>query len=87
MGLECRHLDGNSNNNNLENLCWGTRGENRKDSAKHGTLNTVKLTQDDADFIRWVYSFGVFNHNQLSKFFNVCKSNITYIINNKIWRN
>lgn len=35
--MECRHLDGNPKNNKLNNLKWGTRSENQKDSVKHGT--------------------------------------------------
>ena len=27
VGLECRHLDGNPRNNNIDNLKWGTRLE------------------------------------------------------------
>jgi len=34
---ETRHLDGNVNNNNLSNLCWGTKKENYQDSVRHGT--------------------------------------------------
>ncbi len=36
-GLECRHLDGNPANNRVENLCWGTRQQNVRDKARHGT--------------------------------------------------
>lgn len=34
-GMECRHLDGNRQNNNLINLRWGTRSENQRDSIRH----------------------------------------------------
>lgn len=33
---ECRHLDDNKENNNLDNLKWGTRKENRQDMYKNG---------------------------------------------------
>lgn len=36
-GYEVRHLDGNSKNNSIQNLKYGTRSENRQDSVKHGT--------------------------------------------------
>lgn len=36
-GMECRHLDGDPSNNALDNLCWGTRLENHRDSVRHGT--------------------------------------------------
>jgi len=37
LEMECRHLDGNPENNRLDNLKWGTRSENVKDSIKHNT--------------------------------------------------
>ena len=36
-GMECRHLDGNHENNHLENLVWGTHTENMRDKILHGT--------------------------------------------------
>lgn len=39
VGLQARHLDGNNQNNNLENLCWGTAKENRLDQKTHNTEN------------------------------------------------
>jgi hypothetical protein len=33
---ETRHLDGNKNNNCVENLAWGTRKENAEDRERHG---------------------------------------------------
>lgn len=32
-----RHLDGNSVNNQANNLCWGTPKENEQDKVAHGT--------------------------------------------------
>jgi hypothetical protein len=36
-GLECRHLNGKPADNRLENLAWGTDGENQADRITHGT--------------------------------------------------
>jgi len=33
---EIRHIDGNRQNNNVDNLCWGTRKENACDRDNHG---------------------------------------------------
>lgn len=37
-GQQCRHLDGDSKNNRIENLCWGTASQDREDQARHGTM-------------------------------------------------
>src|SRR5262245_38045005 len=37
-GMECRHLDGNPQNNHVDNLRWGTSAENTEDQRRHGTL-------------------------------------------------
>jgi hypothetical protein len=37
-----RHLDGNNQNNNIDNLAWGTHLDNTKDSIRHGTHVSVK---------------------------------------------
>ena len=34
-GQECLHKNGIPNDNRLENLCWGTRRENRSDMSRH----------------------------------------------------
>jgi len=36
-GMECRHLDGNVDNNYRNNLKWGTKEENAQDKKRHGT--------------------------------------------------
>jgi len=36
-GEVCRHLDGNSLNNSISNLAWGTQKDNAQDSIRHGT--------------------------------------------------
>jgi hypothetical protein len=43
-GAEVRHLDGNSRNNHVDNLAWGTRLENMQDVARHGTHNNTRKT-------------------------------------------
>lgn len=53
-----RHLDGDSSNNRLANLQWGTKSENERDKIRHGTSNQgsgngrAKLTEDDVRSIR-----------------------------------
>lgn len=47
IGCETRHLDGNKNNNSLNNLQYGTHHINIKDSVKHGTHYTHIVSGQD----------------------------------------
>ena len=40
-GLEVRHLNGNPQDNRVENLSYGTRSENVLDSVAHGTYRNA----------------------------------------------
>lgn len=40
-GFECRHLDGNPENNHLINLRWGTALDNAGDRRRHGTVRAA----------------------------------------------
>lgn len=80
-----RHIDGNKNNNFADNLMWC---KSRNSSVHKGTTNTnAKLTKIDIEYIREIYkprhkNFGI---TPLSKMFNVSKSTISYIVNNKTY--
>lgn len=39
-GDEARHLNGNGEDNRIENLSWGSHAENMQDRVKHGRHNT-----------------------------------------------
>ena len=43
-GLQTRHLDGDSTNNKITNLKYGTRSENMQDRIRHGTNPNSKKT-------------------------------------------
>lgn len=38
VGMETRHLDGDTSHNAIGNLCYGTRQENADDRQRHGTV-------------------------------------------------
>jgi hypothetical protein len=44
QGLECRHLNGDSRDHRASNLCWGTPGENKRDSVAHRTHVSTRKT-------------------------------------------
>jgi len=96
-GMECRHLDGNPENNNINNLRWGTRSENAKDSYRHGTLSgfngtrgeshhNVKLTKEEVKLIYSYYWSKLYNKQELSQMFNISKPNISCIVYKQTWK-
>lgn len=89
------HIDGDPANNDITNLYWCTHQfiidqlkliGKLKDYSGTNSPNT-KLTDDDVNFIRAVYIKGDTNLGltALSKQFNVSKSTISYIVNNKTY--
>ena len=45
LGLVTRHLDGDSHNNTIENLAYGTYAENSADAIRHGTNYALSRTR------------------------------------------
>jgi len=92
VGKECRHLDGNPQNNNLDNLCWGTHSENMLDRALHGTSNRgerqgrSKLTERDVRLIIYINKTKLFLQNDIGILFGVGLSSISSIVRKKIWK-
>lgn len=90
-GMECRHLDGNPQNNRLNNLKWGTPKENQADRILHGTDHrgsrcpTAKLTDVDIPKIRKLIKDGV-SCAKIGKLFGVSGQAISKIKNNISWR-
>lgn len=95
-GMECRHLDGNHRNNNLYNLCWGTRKTNHKDAIQQGTHQGLhnkgenngqsKLTEDQVRLIYASYHNGLHTQKELADYFGVSNITIHDIVHKKIWR-
>lgn len=94
--MEGRHLDGNKENNKLDNLCWGTGSENSYDAVKHGTspgfmikgedVNTAKLTEQDVRLIIDCYYDGAYTQTELAEYFNVLSPTICSIVHKRNWK-
>jgi hypothetical protein len=96
-GMETRHLDDCPTNNQLENICWGTRQENQQDRIRNGRTNKgkvvnrgvhngmSKITPKTANDIRDKYATGDYTQRELSELFGVCQANVSLLVNNKRW--
>jgi len=95
---ECRHLNGNRLDNNLDNLKWGTRSENQLDrnftgTGHRGELSPMnKLTMKQVLKIRRLAKQGKIrktengcNYKNIGKIFNTAPSNIGSIVTRRSW--
>lgn len=95
-GMEGRHLDGNSSNNNLKNLKWRTHSENMLDAVKHGTapgLKSIgenngrsKLTTKDVRMIVYMYRTKLFTQREIAEIYNVSRTTVYHIMTRKKWK-
>lgn len=89
-GLQCRHLDGDPANCQLDNLRWGTPAENGEDMKRHGKHahgernGGAKLTEEQVKEIRLLHSQGV-SYSKLTSRFGVGKSTISRIVRGTHW--
>ncbi len=85
-GMECRHLDGNRQNNALTNLKWGTYSENYTDSIIHGTRkggSNGKLNHTQIHIIRHLLDSGELSQACIATYFGVRQPVISGIKNKK----
>jgi len=87
---QVNHKDGNKQNNHIDNLEWCTSSENLKHAFKIGLRNgngekhsQHKLKNEDILWIRKNHQD--YSRENLSKKYNISKSNLCLIINNKTW--
>ena len=88
-GMECRHLDGNPKNNNLLNLCWGTRLDNHRDRKEHllkeGKRNgNSKLSPSNIIEIRKLHKQGL-SQSYLGNIYHVNPATIALILHRITW--
>lgn len=90
-GMQARHLDGNKDNNRLDNLEWGTPKENNQDKIRHGTVpagenhGLAKLTWKGVREIRELYRTGT-SISALSRRFRVYRNAIRQVVLGKTWK-
>ena len=78
------HLDFNKHNNNIKNLEWVTNSENIKHRLKHyGCSKLIGIKK--ANSIRRFYNTIIINELELSKIYNVNKTTIHNIVQNKTY--
>ncbi len=90
LGQVIRHLDGNGDNNRLENLRYGTRAENEADKVRHGRSNRgerngqAKLTESQVREIRLLRETGM-THQRIADQFGMERKTIGDAINRVNW--
>lgn len=90
-GMECRHLDGDPQNNRPGNLQWGTRLENQHDRWAHGTHNKgerhgmSKLTDGQVQEMRELRAGGM-KLAALAERFHVGMATVSNVCSGKRWQ-
>ncbi len=91
LGLQCRHLDGDKQNNRLDNLCWGTPKENQQDRILNGTdlrgkkHPMVKLLEEQVRVIFHAYHDGYYTQREIAKAFGIAQTEVSAIARKQIW--
>jgi hypothetical protein len=93
-GMQTRHLNGNKQDNKLENLCWGSKKENMKDIVNHGTRvrhfgeknGQARLTEQDVRMIIYMYRTGLFLMQEIATGYKVGLATVSNIVNKKSWK-
>lgn len=87
-GMVCRHLDGNPQNNSLNNLRWGTPGENNLDTVRHGNHagGNYKLSWKIVKAIRELHRRGTpVTQARLAEYFGIKQPTISNVIRGLSW--
>lgn len=86
-GMDIRHLDGVVTNNNVENLCYGTKSSNQIDIMKHTKRCAAgKLTVDDVVEIRRAYKEKEMTQYELAEMFGITQGTVSEIVNRKTFK-
>ncbi len=91
---QVNHIDGNKQNNCVENLEWCTAKENTDHSwkmglqkIKHGSQRAwAKMNEEKVKEARKTYSLGGVSLKELAKKYNICSQALHNIILRKTWK-
>ena len=90
-GHVCAHLDGTTDNNNIENLQWTTQRENCSHKVLHGTNisgerhSRHKLTKRQVDEIRDIWSKRLLSQSAMARLLGVSQASIHKIVSGENW--
>lgn len=89
------HIDGNKQNNRVDNLEWCTQAENIQHSIENGLKTDCgenskkhKLTKEDVNFIRTRYipRDKIYSAKELAKKFNISRREIYRVIKGEVFQ-
>lgn len=90
IGMECRHIDGNALNNQIDNLTWGTPTENQADQVRHGTRvkgerhPQARLTDEEVAQIRSLYQNSGWSQKEIAGEFQLAQGHVSQLVNRKV---
>lgn len=85
-GYQGRHLDGNPKNNHINNLCWGTPAENRRDIGSHGRERRLK-TRVTTTAVKEIRQLGArARRDDIAARYGICRTTVENIISGKTRR-
>lgn len=85
------HWNGVQTDNRLDNLRWASYYDNKRDSARHGTIShgsrhpCAKLTETDIGPIRFMARQGV-SHYMMGKMYGIEPGGITCVVRGTTWK-
>jgi NUMOD4 motif/HNH endonuclease len=89
-GSQCRHLDGDKNNNSAGNLAWGSPRENTDDKHRHDAVPrgenhfNARMTSIDAERIRDLRSAG-HRYHDISVWLRLTPSQVSKVCRGERW--